>query len=87
MFVAPAVKIVELMVSRQDLGHGGNPVLRWNVDNVALSKPDDQGNAMPSKRSSKGKIDGVASLMIAAALANSQPKSRSYLETGDLLVL
>jgi len=87
LFVAPAVKIVERMVYRQELAHGGHPVLRWNVDNVALGKPDDQGNAMPSKRTSKGKIDGVAALLMSVALAHGEKVEGSYLESGSLLVL
>ena len=43
---------------------GGCPVLRWMAANTTL-KEDDNENCMPSKRNSKGKIDGVAATVIA----------------------
>ncbi len=36
--------------------HGGNKVLRWNVDSLAVQM-DPAGNYKPDKRSSQGKID------------------------------
>ena len=38
--------------------HGGNPILRWMADNVAV-KQDPAGNLKPDKATSQGKIDGI----------------------------
>ncbi len=56
----------EKMVLNQQLAHGGNPILRWNMSCVEV-KSDRQSNIMPMKprRETTGKrIDGiVASIM------------------------
>ncbi|MFW5777376.1 MAG: terminase large subunit [Spirochaetota bacterium] len=56
----------EKMVLAQQIAHGGNPVLRWNMSCTEV-KSDRQGNIMPMKpqRDKNGKrIDGiVASIM------------------------
>lgn len=39
--------------------HGGNPVARWMVDNLAVAM-DPSGNVKPDKASAADKIDGVA---------------------------
>src|SRR3972149_4122540 len=38
--------------------HGGNPILRWMADNVAV-KQDPAGNLKPDKATSQGRIDGI----------------------------
>lgn len=43
--------------------HGGNPVLRWMADNVAV-KRDEADNLRPDKRHSQGKIDGIVALVM-----------------------
>ncbi|GII88265.1 terminase [Sphaerisporangium siamense] len=42
--------------------HGGNPVMRWMVDNLAVVS-DSSGNVKPDKANSGDKIDGVSALM------------------------
>jgi phage terminase large subunit-like protein len=39
--------------------HGGNPLVRWQVDNLAVAM-DPAGNVKPDKRSSGDKIDGLS---------------------------
>ena len=46
------------------INHGGNPVLRWMADNVAVSM-DPAGNRKPNKSESQGKIDGIIGLLLA----------------------
>lgn len=48
--------------------HGGNPVLRWMVDNFAVEM-DAAGNVKPSKKNAGDKIDGVVALIMALARA------------------
>ena len=50
------------------LHHGGNPVMRWMVDNLAVAM-DPAGNVKPDKRNSADKIDGWAALMNAISEA------------------
>jgi phage terminase large subunit-like protein len=70
--IGPAWQIFERLVGNQQLAHGGNGVLRWNVRNVRLAF-DDYGLAIPKKSESEEKIDGVAALMDAIYLANITP--------------
>jgi phage terminase large subunit-like protein len=44
--------------------HGGNPVMRWMVDNLAV-RMDPAGNVKPDKATAADKIDGVAAAVTA----------------------
>lgn len=55
---------LERLLLERRLNHGGNPVLRWNVDNLAV-RIDQAGNMMPDKATSQGKIDGIVALVMA----------------------
>jgi phage terminase large subunit-like protein len=59
---APAKELERLVLSG-DLAHGGHPVLRWCVGNVAV-ETDAAGNIKPSKAKSAEKIDGVISTVM-----------------------
>jgi phage terminase large subunit-like protein len=48
--------------------HGGNPLLRWMVDNFAVAM-DAAGNVKPDKANAGDKIDGVVALIMALARA------------------
>lgn len=48
--------------------HGGHPVLEWCASNVAI-ETDAAGNIKPSKAKSTERIDGIAALVSALALA------------------
>lgn len=48
--------------------HGGNPLLRWTVDNFAVVS-DDAGNVKPSKKNAADKIDPVVALIMALGRA------------------
>jgi phage terminase large subunit-like protein len=55
---APLKEMLRLtLVGR--LKHGGNPVARWMVDNLAVAM-DRHGNVKPDKAAAADKIDGVA---------------------------
>ncbi len=79
-------KTFELRVLKGDLDHGGQPALRWMASNVSI-KRDGKDNYMPDKAKSAQKIDGIASTVVAEAVAQLEVQGRSYLETNDLLVL
>lgn len=91
--MSPALKEVQRLVKMGAAGrpadrvprlrHGGNPVMTWNVDNLAVDV-DPAGNVKPSKSNSADKIDGVAALcdaMFAALHAPPAPAS-AYEEHG-----
>jgi phage terminase large subunit-like protein len=53
--------------------HGGNPVLRWNADNLVM-RSDPNGNVAPDKEKATEKIDGVVALLMAWGRAMFDPK-------------
>jgi len=63
-----AVKKMETLVHEGSLLHGGDPVLAWMINNVVL-RTDPNENRLPDKSKSTGRIDGVAALLDALAVA------------------
>ena len=61
-------KELERLLLDGELEHGGHPVLRWCAGNVAI-ETDPAGNIKPSKAKSTERIDGIAALVSALALA------------------
>lgn len=55
---APLKEMLRLVLAGRYV-HGGNPVMRWMVDNLAV-RMDPAGNVKPDKDKSGDKIDGVA---------------------------
>lgn len=64
---APA-KELERLVLAAELHHGGHPLLRWCVGNVAI-EGDAAGNIKPSKAKSSEKIDGVVSVVMGLGIS------------------
>ena len=62
------MKTLEALIMDGRLRHGGNPVLRWMFSNVAV-EADDAENIKPSKRRSRGRIDGIVALIMAIGRA------------------
>ena len=62
---APMKELLRLLLSKQ-YRHGGNPVMRWMVDNLAV-KMDPAGNVKPDKDASHDKIDGISAAATALA--------------------
>jgi phage terminase large subunit-like protein len=62
--LAGATEKVEQMAKDHKFDFGGHPVMQWNFACVEL-RVGDQGDRMPSKGRSKGRIDGVAALVTA----------------------
>lgn len=60
---APLKEMLRLVLSRRYV-HGGNPVMRWMVDNLAV-RMDPSGNVKPDKERAADKIDGVAAAVVA----------------------
>lgn len=59
----PPTKELLKLVMEQRIAHGGNPVLRWMMDNIMV-RQDPAGNIKPDKEKSTEKIDGcIATIM------------------------
>lgn len=59
---APTKELMTLVLSGK-IRHGGNPVLRWNADNMVV-KTDPAGNLKPDKEKATQKIDGVVAFIM-----------------------
>jgi phage terminase large subunit-like protein len=68
MSMSPAVQLLEAAVLDRRIHHGGHPILRWQMSNVAIEM-DPSANRKPSKKRATGHIDGVVSLMMALGAA------------------
>jgi len=73
--MAPAVQLLEAAVLDKRIHHGGHPILRWQVSNVAIEM-DPAGNRKPSKKRAIGHIDGVVAAMMAMGSASRTPPKR-----------
>ncbi|WP_051637267.1 terminase large subunit [Rhodococcus sp. UNC363MFTsu5.1] len=69
------------------LRHGGHPVLRWMVDNLAVAM-DAAENVKPDKANAADKIDGVAALINALGRATGgEGQTESAYDDHDLMVV
>ena len=68
------------------LRHGGNPVLRWNADNL---RPyiDANGNVKPDKKRSLDKIDGISALTNAMFVAMTMTRYESAYDSDNGLTV
>jgi phage terminase large subunit-like protein len=80
-------KELERMLLDGGFEHGGHPILEWCASNVAIEM-DAAGNIKPSKSKSTERIDGIAGLVTALALANSEeaPKRSVYERRGVRMI-
>jgi len=61
-FSPPTKELMKLVLEKK-ISHGGNPVLRWNADNLVV-RLDPAGNVKPDKEKSTEKIDGVVAMIM-----------------------
>ena len=74
--IGPVCQELERRILDKKINHGGNPILRFMVDSVAI-RQDADGNRKPDKDKSQGKIDGVVSMLYALdRLMRSSPKKK-----------
>jgi len=74
------MKLLVRMMLDGHLRHGGHPILRWNMSNLAARlDPDD--NIRPDKANSGGKIDGAVAAIMAIGRAASLFEMPSFYET------
>jgi phage terminase large subunit-like protein len=58
------MKELENLITKNQINHGGNPVLAWMASNVVVSE-DPAGNVKPNKQKSIEKIDGIVAAIMA----------------------
>jgi len=73
----PAMQLAETLISNRRLIHGGNPVLRWMVSNVA-TKTDPAGNVKPDKSKRSARIDGVVAMLMGLQRASATQASEPF---------
>jgi phage terminase large subunit-like protein len=66
--MTPALRELEAMLVNRKLRHGMHPVLTMCAAN-AVVKADEAGNRKLDKKRSRGRIDGMVALAMAASLA------------------
>lgn len=62
--MSPASKELMKLTLERKIAHGGNPVLRWMMDNIYV-RTDPAGNIKPDKEKSTERIDGAVALIMA----------------------
>lgn len=67
--MSPALRTLESILLNGNIRHGNHPVLTMCAAN-AVVKPDEAGNRKLDKKKSRGRIDGMTALAMAAAVAS-----------------
>ena len=80
--MAPAVKELERAIIGRRFRHGGNPVLRWNFENIAV-ETDKAGNKSFHKGKSRDRIDGAVASAMAVARCAAGDSGISIYDTDD----
>jgi phage terminase large subunit-like protein len=69
--MSPALRNLESLLLNQGIAHGGHPVLRMCAVNSVV-KMDEAGSRKLDKKKSRGRIDGMVALTMAAAVASEE---------------
>lgn len=85
--MSPPTKELMKLTLEERLAHGGNPVLRWMMDNIYI-KTDPAGNIKADKEKSTEKIDGAVATIMALdrAIRCGNDTTESVYDTRGLLV-
>jgi len=81
----PSKEVMKLVLERK-IAHGGNPVLRWMMDNIIV-KTDPAGNIKPDKEKSTERIDGAVALIMVLDRAIRNENKTSVFDERGILVL
>ena len=84
--VAPPTMELKNLVLQGRLRHGGNPILRWMVENVAVVS-DVNDNQRLTKKASTARIDGVAALVNALGRASVADSTASVYQQRGIIEL
>lgn len=80
--MSPPTKRIEGLILDGKVRHGGHPVLRWCVKNVAV-KIDESDNRRPVKDRSADKIDGAVALIMAVGVQIATGDKSSVYDRGQ----
>lgn len=89
--MSPALKEAQRLILKgtrgdERLHHGGNPVMKWMIDNLAVAM-DPAGNVKPDKANSADKIDGVSALVNAISESvNTDQTNSAYNDDHTLII-
>jgi len=85
--MSPPTKELMKLTLEQRIAHGGQPVLRWMMDNIYI-RTDPAGNIKTDKEKSTEKIDGAVATIMALdrALRNGGSEGNSVYDERGLLV-
>lgn len=86
--MSPPTKELMKLTLEKKIAHGGNPVLRWMMDNIFI-KTDPAGNIKPDKEKSSEKIDGAVATIMALdrAIRNEGNDGGSVYDERGILIL
>lgn len=84
--MSPPTKELMRLVLEHKIGHGGHPVLRWNMDN-AFVRTDPAGNIKLDKEKSTEKIDGAVAMIMGLDRAMKNLNGGSIYDDRELLTL
>jgi phage terminase large subunit-like protein len=84
--MSPPTKELMTLVLQKKFRHNGNPVLKWNVDNLVVTQ-DPAGNLKPDKAKATQRIDGAVAMIMALDRATRHADERSVYEDRGLLVI
>jgi len=85
--MSPPTKELMKLTLEEKIAHGGQPVLRWMMDNIFI-RTDPAGNIKPDKEKSTERIDGAVALIMALdrALRNGGYNGSVYDVRGILIL-
>jgi len=81
----PSKELMRLVLERR-IAHGGNPILRWNMDNIVV-KEDEAGNIKPDKKKATERIDGAVAAIMALDRAIVHEEHGSIYDTRGGLII
>ncbi len=84
--MSPPTKELQKLVMSGKIRHGGNPVLRWNFDNVAM-KIDPAENIKIDKSKSTERVDGMVALVMGLDGALRVENETSVYEEGGIFTI
>ncbi len=85
--MSPPTKELMKLTLEEKLAHGGQPVLRWMMDNIFI-RTDPAGNIKPDKEKSTERIDGAVATIMALdrAIRNGNTCGSVYDKRGILML-
>lgn len=85
-YTAPTKELGALLLAGK-LDHGDNPVLAWMASNLMVTMRGDNKEVMPSKKHSRGRIDGMSGLIMAIGRSLLDNEPTPYSDGRGLLVI